>query len=284
MKNFLIYSPEYSERWGGVIALHKLAKILSINHNVYITSNSTLSNSSVKLINEISAKRLIELENLLPENDEYIVIYPEVVFGNPLNAKKVIRWILYHPGVNGGDTKYDKNELIFTYSKYFVKDTEYKDVPVLFTFESKIDLFFDKGEERTTNSYLIKKGKHKYPKINMMYNKIQSGFLLDNLLNKNNLDKELNDVFNKSECFLSYDSASYHSVQAALCGCLSIVVPDDGVSKEEWIEKMPLMKYGVAWGIEDIEWAETTKHLVKDYLIELQNYSIQTINDMIKLV
>jgi hypothetical protein len=283
-KSFIIYSPEYSEQWGGVLVLHKLAKILAEKHNVYITSTKTLNNSKAQLIDTISAKRLIDLENLIDNEIEYIVVYPEVVFGNPLNAKKVIRWILYNPGLNGGDVQFNESELIFTYSKYFVKDTQYKDAPVLFTFESKVDLFFDKGEERVTNCYMIKKGANKYPQINQLYKHIQQGVRLDNILNQSGLDNNLNNIFNQSEYFLSYDSASYHSLQAAMSGCVSIVVPDEGVTKEEWVEKLPIMKWGVAWGIEDIEWAERTKHLVKDYLIELEIESYKSVEQMLKQV
>jgi hypothetical protein len=283
-KSFIIYSPEYTDSVGGIIVLHKLASILSMNYEVYITSKKTINGSKANLIDVLSVKRLVSIENIIPEKVEYIVIYPETIIGNPLNAEKVIRWILYHPGVLGGDKIYNEKEIIFTYSKYFVKNTIYENVPELFVFESKIDKFFNKNEERNTNCYLIKKGKSKYPQINMLYNKIQSGVLVDNMLNSNNIDYELNELFNKSVCFLSYDDASYHSIQAALSGCLSIVVPTDNIKKEEWIEKQPLMKYGVAYGFEEIQHAENTIHLVKDYLIELENYSNETIKNMITQV
>jgi hypothetical protein len=283
MKKFIIYSPEYSENTGGIIALHKLAALLSIENTVYITSSRTIPQSNSNLINYSTAKLLIDLEGS-NVNDQHIVIYPEIIKGNPLGAKKVIRWILYHPGIHGGDTTFDENELIFTYSKYFVKDTIYETAPILFTFDSKSDIFFNKNQNRRYNSFLIKKGNHKYSPYEPVYGGLIDGICLDKILNSPNLNQDLNEIFNNSYYFISYDSATYHSVQAAMSGCISIVVPDLGVSKEDWIEKFPLMKYGVAWGIEDIEWAENTKHLVKDHLKDLENYATLTINDLLKIL
>lgn len=42
------------------------------------------------------------------END--IIIYPGTVSGNPLEFQNVVRWILYYPGIIGGDKKYSDYE------------------------------------------------------------------------------------------------------------------------------------------------------------------------------
>lgn len=281
--NFIIHTPEYTDSYGGVIALHKLAFVLAINHNVYVTSNYTFKDSLAKCIDISTAKRLSTFDSFL-ENENHIVIYPETVFGNPLCAKTVIRWILYHPGVNSGDKEYNSNEIIFTYNKLFVKNTKYEEVPILFTLDTKTEKFVNQNIERTTNSYLIKKGSHKYPNINMFLKHIQSGVLVDNYIINKNIDNELVNIFNKSEYFVSYDSASYHSLQAVLCGATSIIIPDEGITKQEFIQRQPLMKYGIAYGIEDIEHAENTKHLVKQHLIDMEKESIVSVNKMIKQV
>src|SRR5262249_28693770 len=45
-----------------------------------------------------------------------IVVYPETVSGNPLKAKKVVRWTLNTPGLIGGDTFYSNEEMVFVFS------------------------------------------------------------------------------------------------------------------------------------------------------------------------
>ena len=51
---------------------------------------------------------------------------------------------------------------------------------------------------------------------------------------------------------------------ATKCGCTSIVIPDEGVSKEDW---KPNVKdtYGIAYGLNDVEYAIETKDKFLEY-------------------
>lgn len=75
---------------------------------------------------------------------------------------------------------------------------------------------------------------------------------------------------------------TYHAVQAALCGCISIVIPDPGVTKEEWIHNNPLQKYGITYGLDDIKWALNTRHLVRKNLTEKNQETIVLVKTYIK--
>jgi hypothetical protein len=277
---FLIYSPEYSDRWGGVLVLHKLAKILSETYQVYITSQTTFSESKAFKISGKTAETI-----LLLKPDTY-VIYPEIIIGNPLNAKNVIRWVLYYPGLNGGEMSYADNEIVFCFNKKFVKNTQYENANLLHVFESKLEKFKNLHTNRNTNSFLIKKGHDKFSmhQSDAFLQNIHNGILLDNILHQPNLDEELVKIFNSSEYFVSYDATSYHSVQAALCGAISIVIPDPHMTREEFFEYEPLFKYGVAYGIEDINWAEETASFVYDNIKELERKSAESVKNMIKLL
>jgi hypothetical protein len=57
---------------------------------------------------------------------------------------------------------------------------------------------------------------------------------------------------------------------AALSGCRSIVIPEDGVDKETWRRNAPIYSQGIAYGFGDIEHAEKTKPLLREYLGSLQ--------------
>ncbi|UIN34045.1 hypothetical protein [Methylobacterium oryzae] len=47
--------------------------------------------------------------------DDAIVIYPEIVVGNPYGARKVVRWALNEPGLIAGETSYAETEMVFVY-------------------------------------------------------------------------------------------------------------------------------------------------------------------------
>ena len=76
------------------------------------------------------------------------------------------------------------------------------------------------------------------------------------------------EFFNKYTYFVSYDPLTFLSIIAALCGCVSVVYPIDGISKKEWVKMTALNEYleynnldyfyGVAYGMEDIGWAIST--------------------------
>ena len=56
-----------------------------------------------------------------------------------------------------------------------------------------------------------------------------------------------------------------YSNYAAMCGCISIVVPDPGVDKNKW-QPTEDLRLGVAYGFDDIEWAKKTASKVGEFL------------------
>ena len=78
--------------------------------------------------------------------------------------------------------------------------------------------------------------------------------------------KKLIDIFNKTERFYCYDDHSFLNTQAALCDCISIVVPEHlehtEKDKERWLNGSPLHKYGIAFDIGDIPRALDTLPLM----------------------
>ena len=67
-----------------------------------------------------------------------------------------------------------------------------------------------------------------------------------------------------------------------MCGCVSILYPVNGMSKLDWLKttvvypylvyKNVYNLYGVAYGLDDIEWAKNTLHLVKDQWCDIDNF------------
>lgn len=265
MIEFLILAPGYTDQWGGVIALHKLADLIGQQgEKSYIYASSTFEGSKATLIPEGS--------QIQYDPNRTMVIYPEVTFGNPFGCKFVTRWLLYTPGKNGGDGQYGENDLIYKYYNYFDAPDESKVRGELRTFNLKLDKFINKGGERNGECFIVKKGRNK-----VLDKHKPDSTNIDQFIN----DDYLIDLFNKKEMFVSYDSMTFHLQQAALCGCIPVVIPDEGVSKEVFIEKAPVNKYGVAYGFEDIPHAKATMHLLRGYLEDMERESIELVKKYI---
>lgn len=259
---------DYMPKIGGVVALHKLGSVLSeLNEEVYVICNNTIQGSNATCINQETAR------SILNEDNTAVLIYPEVIYGNPLQAKNVVRWVLYTPGLNGGDPVYNENEHVFLYRKEFGANTIYADYPILFTFLSKTDFFYDMGLERSGDCFLRKKGEK-------IHNQFADGFYIDDGINlAENIDEFLLETFNRYDRFISYDTFTYYSSIAALCGCTSIVIPNPNISRELFYTG--LNAQGVAYGYDEEEHSVLTKNLVKPYLDNLYQESVETVKSFV---
>jgi hypothetical protein len=91
------------------------------------------------------------------------------------------------------------------------------------------------------------------------------------------------DEFNKYEYVLTFDDKSYYTTAAALCGAKSIILnPNKDITPIEYRIKNPIQMCGVAYGFDDIKWADETIHLVRYNLQQLEMKDKKTIDDFIK--
>jgi hypothetical protein len=214
-----------------------------------------------------------------------IVIYCEGTVGNPLCARYSIRWMLSELGKNVPYEyvySWDKQELVYYFntenrienSMLSLKGTVYKLLPLLII----PSMFKNKNYSRVKNStcFTIRKGNHMRKQIDFIHNK--NSFEI-----KGQTHIEMLEIFNQYEKFVCYDPATFIMVMAALCGCISIVVPMPNISKIEWLKTTAAYRYlsnknidgyyGIAYGIEDIKWAKSTIHLVEEQWKDIINYN-----------
>lgn len=269
---FITYAPgEYNERGGGCIALHRLAHNIALcGEESYIMSDNTSANYKSIVVNEAEAKELAK--------GDAIVIYPEVIERNPLNAKNVMRWILYFVRDTGDHGIYGERDLIYKYAPHFTLRKEREINGYLRASELNLDLFVDRGEERSGACYLVKKG---YDNWGFNSCHPEDAIKLDEYRGADWFNY-LADVFNYCETFYCYDNASWLSIIAAQCGCKSIVVPDGSTNPLDWYKGFPYFKYGIAYGQSELKHAELTRHLLIENLKAIEAEAMEQTKEFIK--
>jgi hypothetical protein len=177
-------------------------------------------------------------------NDEYVVIYPEVVMGNPLKAKNVVRWLLHTPGFHTNQTNYGPNELYFRFSvetPYFSHpgSTTSDQFLTVVHFPTEIYNMNGASQDRQGTAYCIRKGAGK----EIVHD------LSDSICIDGKSHKEIAEILKRVKTFYCYDTRTAYYYFASLCGCETIVIPDDGISKEEWLP-LPISRVGIRYGID----------------------------------
>lgn len=249
----VIYTPELDFKIGGTIVLHNLAKDLSdLGHDVRLYAASERRYDNI-FCNTFAVREDID--------DSTIVVYPEIIAGNPLNAKHVARWMLCDVGVHCDKDIYKtwgSDDLVFHYSSF---NNKYDPRRIELLYSVWLDpAVKNKNLSRSGSCYLFKKASAFHERIKLIHPK--DAILIDNCS-----IEEIIEIFNTREYFYCYDPYSFYDSIAALCGCIPIVYPIAGVNKLEWLKTRALFQFsmgkkndisGLAYGEDDIPHARNT--------------------------
>jgi hypothetical protein len=275
---FLIYSFNYDWKSGGNQVLHDLGKILSKDYTTYVFGTTTVFESKAICVNIDKAKEIAF-------QDDVITIYPEVISGNPFNAKNVLRYVLYYPGWHAGDKEYSDDELIITYDNEYVKDTKYENAFVLTVLNPKLNFMMNHNKKRNKIGLLVRKCKDFDYKMNLLnqYKHLLKlpVISIDDEINKCTDLRDLSKIYNTISLFISFDPHTYHSTMAALCGCTSVVIPSKEISSEEFYN---VTKYGVAYGFENIDFAKLTHSKMINDLKQMEQNTFTQCANFVKLI
>ncbi len=147
-----------------------------------------------------------------------IVVYPEIVAGNPLDASLVARYVLNFPGLIGGDTSYAESELVVGFSKELSDerfggltltlapwDLEHFDLP-------------DTPVRREGSCFYSLK--HRFLGGKLLYDTASSTEITQDME-----PIEIAKLFQRSEVFYCYENTALVG-EALLCGCPVILLSD----------------------------------------------------------
>ena len=277
----IIYSFAFNINSGGITALYNLARLL----NIYIKDNKF--NICVKIFDAHKKNINNTFYNNFALNNEVdnntIVIYPEIISGNPLNAKYVVRWILAELGINTNSNIYkswNTNDLVYHWEPISKLNYKILNCPFIHPIFSKINF-----EKRENTCYLIRKGISVHKTINYFHP--QNSICVDD----KSLE-EINKIFNSCKYFYCYDPFTFYISYAIICGCIPILYPIENKTKEDYINNIILknIKYAIAYGNteNEIKYAESILEESASELINIENNNLKNIelflNDIIPYV
>ncbi|KAI9003932.1 hypothetical protein DFJ74DRAFT_694172 [Hyaloraphidium curvatum] len=291
---FAVVAPPYSESSGGTTVLHALVDRLNRRYS----ARGEPSAAFVVPWGGGHATNPGYASPLLPpwlDPAKGVVVYPEIIEGNPLKAPRVVRWMLYFPGLNGGPqaAAYDGwEDMVACYMAGFCSELAHKDPVYLRVSDHYPDysrgLPSDDRPRKGTIYFARKTGWRAgnrtvtLPEIDPAAEaRARGAFLLDPHEGK----RRRLELFSRAAKFVTRDPLTYRAVEAASVGCPAVVEKVPGVTKEEWLATAEdEFKYGIAYGEEDLPWAKSTLNMVKEQLMKRRRAEDAHLDEFVRRV
>ena len=186
-----------------------------------------------------------------------IVVYPEVIYGNPLGAQNVVRWFLYHNPFANEKEAFGKDDFHIAFREVFNPSdlNPQKRIVTISYFDAQLYRQYNMGT-REGKCYILYKGRNRAD--------IPSQF--DGPVFDSNMSQmELVDMLNHHKYCFIYDTQTFYATIAAVCGCIPIIVLEPGKTERDYL-------------------GEGEKHLGKAYgnTPEQIAYAINTRDELLK--
>jgi hypothetical protein len=271
---YCIYTPSYTHKSSGVRTLHLLCHALNeMGQKAYLVSGDIAFASNPHLNTPLLSA---EYQNFYyKEGIDPITVYPDIVKGNPLNAKNVVRYLLAPRGAYGGDSAFPDTDQIWGALPSIAKNV--LRIPV-----SDTSIFYppkheDEYDAITYVSGLIPRRKgscfysHKY--------EMHGNKLLDVTKDSIRLEGSLEniaDILRKSTVCYLYEVSSILT-EAALCGCPVVLVntpyfntidPDCMMGQVEWSDGYPVKECD--------DYLPEYQKIIRNFEINLADFIVST--------
>lgn len=265
---FVIWAPPFDPDSGGVIALHYLCyKLRKLGKAASIwPADNQMPTRWIETVPMLARNAYRRREfakgpfgNPLASPfglTNKIVIYPEIVSGNPLHGKRVIRWFLNTKGFFDKSVSFTDDELEFFYQSYFDDNQTVSRDRILRIRWIREDIYYeDPSVNRTINCQMVRKREYF---LDNSKNKFKDHVMLDGKSHA-----EIAPIFRQSKHFICHDPYTMYAFYAALCGCIPVIIPIEGKSEIDWRAREE-DRWGLAYGFDRIDWAISTREKMLD--------------------
>lgn len=243
---YYIVSPSYNNMSSGVRSLHLLchalnesgmvARMAPVGETFYVNHN-------------LNTPVCAAWDQFI----DPIVIYPDIIKGNPLGAKHVVRYLMAERGKYGGDKEFPETDQVWG-ALPSLADNVLR-IPVCDT-----NIFYDDNQLRKGTCFYS----HKYDKI-LGYKLLP---LTDGMTRLEGSLEELANILRRSERCYVYEMTSAMT-EAALCGCPVTLIKTDFFNT---IDSTSMMG-DVMW--DDGEVVKKCDDYLPEYMKEIENFEGQ---------
>lgn len=270
---YYIAAPRWTHSSAGIRALYLLCHALNrAGFEAYISHHANGRFSPPWTNPELRAPMLQEfhLREHLAEKLTPVVVYPETVRGNPLRAKVVVRWVMYYPGVLGGDREFPSTDICFGYSRELAHAVGHPEhVLQLPTVDTRLFHPPAGAEPRDGGCFFAAK-----------YQKYHGGKLFPITADCKEITRqrpdsptpaEVADLLRRSDTFYAYENTAL-AIEAVLCGCPAVFLPNPDLT--EVIGQDHLGPEGYAWGAGPAEVARARASVAQGAINYLKTYDV----------
>lgn len=241
---YYIHAPRYIRSSGGIRTLHHLCDRLNrmgAEAFLHISYSDDLPDTRADLDCPLLTPALVEKhrgQGLRP-----IVVYPEVVDGNPLGADCVVRYLLNYAGVLGGPARFPSDDYIVAFSNDIAAAYGDADMTLhLPTIDTEVFRPLPVVERSGTAFYAFKlRNVHRQEVSGLPPGAVE--------ITRDRPDSpspaEIAELFRRSELFYCFENSALVT-EAVLCGCPAVLMPNAHFDRSIGVEELGWDGY--AWG------------------------------------
>lgn len=273
---YYIMAKQYNGSSAGILVLHLLCHHLNMKGYPAFLATFGEINYKTKpgLVTPILDEAIIDFHH--KNNQNPIVIYPDIVKGNPLNANCVVRYLLNYPGLLGGDSEFSKDDVIFTYTKKIAQKMGAQDSQILFIPISNTDIFYPPEDDIKRSGSCFYASKYQSFHNGKLFDITKDSVEITRQLPDSQTTEEVAELLRKSEVFYTYEDTSLIA-EAILCGCPAVMV------KNQFFNADPLASCELGsegWAadesLENIEYAKKTIPIARQkFIAAVDNFWLQ---------
>ncbi|MFJ3076652.1 glycosyltransferase [Pseudomonas sp. NPDC087029] len=259
---YYIMAPDYRRSSAGIRVLHMLCDaLMRAGQEAYVAA----AGMNAGLMTPLLTEAVIAVHKA--QGVEPIIVYPEVVDGNPFKGNVVVRYLLNRPGFLASVSPFAETDVLFAYTRDLLQPGMDED-RVLYMPAVDLSIFCPPGDSATRIA-----GKVCYYRGRKGQVEIDPALLGADAVEITGQSpgswEELAALFQSCEYFYCTEPSGL-AAEAALCGCIAVVLP--GAYAPRPLSQHENNSYGVAWGNtpQTLRHARQTLPLLRESLLQHQ--------------